>query len=742
MAFAPDTMESAMSDMDKTEQFGQVELSDKVGPENAPKPMSNTVALSLTRVCLDVSRSHMDAGIRRRHIDAYRAFQNQHMTGSKYDSANWRGRTRHFRPKTRSVVRGSMAAAASALFSSLDAVQITATNEADELSRARAAIRHELVNYRLDRSSGKAGMPWFLEAMGALQDARITSICVSKQFWQYEATPTDEEIMEPLLDEAGNKLLDDMGQPIMRGTGEYRQRVRKNRPMIRTYPVDQVHRDPTAHWTEQAQEGGFVILENPMSVGDVVSMMKQDDRPGVKWRDVPRSQIVSAAQKRSSTEERAATRRAREGNTGRDRYEEAAESANSEFANVWVHENFLRYDGQEWHYWSLGSQTLLSDPVPLEEAYPEQFGARPIVIGYGSLESHKIDPLSMVDQLQPLQREENDVVNLTLDATKQSVAPMTLVKRHKNINVRAVQNRSSDSVVFVHDKDDVTELGRPGPGQAAFHMLDRLSVDMDELSGSFSSGSVMSNRTMNETVGGMQMLRSGAELVADLDMKVWIETWLEPVLRQTCNLEGFYEADETVIAICGEKAKLREKFGITVIDGELLGGEVTCRVDVSAGADPMQKLQRLGMGIDLIGKALGERAQMRIKDDEFISEVLALAGYRDGDRFFEAMDEMDPRIAQMQQAIQQLQEQLESKQQEIQSKVQIAQLDSQTTLQEQELENQGRIEELMLKLQAEMAKQREATAAATEREMQSGNRQAVISFLDKMMADKPKGAQQ
>ena len=41
---------------------------------------------------------------------------------------------------------------------------------------------------------------------------------------------------------------------------------------------------------------------------------------------------------------------------------------------------------------------------------------------------------------------------------------------------------------------------------SAFQEQDRVNVDYDELIGNFSQGSVMTNRKMGETVGGMKML--------------------------------------------------------------------------------------------------------------------------------------------------------------------------------------------------------------------------------------------
>ena len=43
--------------------------------------------------------------------------------------------------------------------------------------KAAAAIMEELVNYRTDRNSGKAALPWFLVSMCARQDAVLHGVC-------------------------------------------------------------------------------------------------------------------------------------------------------------------------------------------------------------------------------------------------------------------------------------------------------------------------------------------------------------------------------------------------------------------------------------------------------------------------------------------------------------------------------------------------------------------------------------
>ena len=46
--------------------------------------------------------------------------------------------------------------------------------------------------------------------------------------------------------------------------------------------------------------------------------------------------------------------------------------------------------GDDWASLSIGDQAFLTDPAPVREVYPEQYGGGPYGLGYGSLEPHCI----------------------------------------------------------------------------------------------------------------------------------------------------------------------------------------------------------------------------------------------------------------------------------------------------------------------------------------------------------------
>ena len=175
--------------------------------------------------------------------------------GSKYTRPEWRGRSKLFVPKTRAAVRKDLASVAASLFNNIDAINCLPGNEADPRQRASAAVMEELVNYRTDRGSGKASFPWFLVSMGARQDAVLTGVCLTKQYWLQEFSKGPEEtVIED--DEDGNQV-------------EKTREVHKleiDRPDMALIPPENYVISPSALWTNPAQSAPFLIIKWPTDV--------------------------------------------------------------------------------------------------------------------------------------------------------------------------------------------------------------------------------------------------------------------------------------------------------------------------------------------------------------------------------------------------------------------------------------------------------------------------------------------
>jgi hypothetical protein len=596
--------------------------------------------LPFVRAAESVAESNIGAVQREQWRTALLAFRNEHAIGSKYRSEFFRNRTRLFRPKTRAAVRKNLAAVASAFFSSSDVLSATAENDSNLRKTASAAVIKELLNYRLDRTATRSGIPWFLTVVGAALDAQLHGISVSKQFWEYEervrkvkrqrfVPATDLESGEPLIDVA-------TGETAMQAE-EYEEEVVervKDRPMCLLLPPENVLIDPAAPWHDPAQGSSYLILRFPMTLEEARTFLRNAGKSNEEWLALTDEQLTRAAEDYSARGVRL-TRDA-----GPDRYSQRPEPATggrSTARIVWLQENFIRYDGTDYHFWSVGSSLYASRCRTTEEAYPEQMGQRPVVYGYGAIETHRIAPMSPVMSWQEMQRETNDVVNLSLDAMKQALSPIAIVRQGTTFDWKQLQRRAgADTTIITRNPESDIRFERPpDPSGTAYIEQNRLNADFDDLSGTFSAGSVQTNRQLNETVGGLHLLAGSANAVTEFDLRIFSETWVEPVLRQLVRLEQYYEDDQTVLSIAGERARLLERFGVDRLTDEDLAEEVSIRVNVGIGAtDPMQRFAKIGAALKVLAPLvpMADRP-VKVNIEEAVKEIFGIAGYNDGTRF-------------------------------------------------------------------------------------------------------------
>lgn len=642
-------------------------------PQSVMTPDEDKVWIARFKSSLKSSKEHQTTKLQTAWSRNYRAFANRHFTGSKYDTYRYRSRSHLFKPKTRAAVRKNDATAAQSMFSTEDVVSITAERPSDKLQASTALFLHEDLNYRLDRNNKWAGPAWFLTAIGARQDTQLTGICVSKQYWEYEERTVskyvDVEEQTISLDATGMPIVDLVtGHPVMKSvvTRAIQDDVEivRDRPMVTLIPPEQAHIDPTGDWRDPIQEGGYFIAAIPSRLDDVEDIIKQQAARNVMggkaWRpDIDINQLRQAKSDRS--DQAASVRRAR--NDGIDRYDSAFRGKDDE--TVWLYEFFFRKDGEDWNFWMLGETILLSDPRPTEESYPEQKGNRPYVRGLGALEAHKTHPMAPVESWQPLQQEINDTTNLALDAMKMGISPITKIMKGRGIDLKQVQNRGPDASIMVTAMDDVTFDRAPSPDGNAQMSVNILSNDMDELAGVFSGGSVQSNRMLNETVGGMQLLSASANALTEFDLRVFVETWVEPVLAQIVHCIRHYESDEVVISVAGSRAGLIENIvaeegakgldpnnkgadedeqspfeppiRIDAVLGNLDKAQVSIKVNVGIGAlDTNQRMQKFMSGVQITKDLapLLDQQGVQPNGSALLQEAWGLCGYKDADRFF------------------------------------------------------------------------------------------------------------
>lgn len=573
--------------------------------------------LSVVRQAEQQAQLYMAQVNRRAWAQSYRAHHNEHFIGSKYTKPEWRNRSRLFVPKTRTAVRKDLATVAASLFNSIKAIDCLPGNDGDPRQRGAAALMEQIVNYRTDRTSGKNAFPWFLVALGSRMDADLTGICVTKQEWENKFRKVREDAY--LDDESGETRVKQQFEMLV------------DRPDMKLYPPENVIIHTGASWLNPAQSAAFLILKSPMTFDEIRA--KEDD-PFKPWHHLSDAELRGASNLGKMDME--AIRRARE--SGLDRYDET--QTGTQFQVVWVCETFVRMNNEDWTFYSVGDQYYLTDPRPTREVYPEQDGERPVTIGYGSLESHRIFPMSSVESWQPLQIETNDLRNLQLDSFKQNVMPVTKVVRGKRIDLDQVKRRSSGSAIMVDNKDDVIFETPPQVANASIQMSNELNLELDDLAGQQNYGSVETNNALGKTLGGLKLAAGAANAVAEFDVRVWIETWANNALAQIVKLEQYYESDQTVLELCGQRAQLWEKHGINQIDDDLIDSQVGIRVSVGLGAgDPQQRLAKFQSAMQVFAPLAAQSQEFQSGQFEpdiqaIGDEVFGAVGYQDGGKRF------------------------------------------------------------------------------------------------------------
>lgn len=570
--------------------------------------------LSMAREAFTTSTTFFDASIRPQVESGIRQFQGVHPTGSKYHSETYKARSRLFRPKTRTTIRKNEATGAEALFSTNDVVSVTPQDDSNPIQQASAAVMQELLGYRLKKS-----IPWFLISMGAYQDTQTVGVCASYQCWEFDA----------------KKKID--------------------KPAIHLLPVENLRIDPGSNWADPINSSPYVIRMIPMYVKDVrAKMTTPDPKTGApKWKNMEDSQLLAAMNVYGDT-----TRMTRE--RGRTDSKEQSQAIR-EFGIVWVHQNIIEVDGQDMVFYTLATIAMLTDPVPLDQIYFH--GKRPFVMGCCILETHKIYPDGVTGITKDVQAEINEIANQTRDNVRFAMNKRYFVKRSKQVDIRSLTRNVPGSVTMLTDIDDVKIQETQDVTSSSFQEQDRLALDFDDVSGAFSQSSVQSNRKLNETVGGMNMLSVNSNQVSSYQLRTWVETWVEPVLAQLVLLEQYYETDEVVLALAGKAAGLVQKFGMDAVTDELLMQELTTNVNVGIGAtNPQEQINNFMTAVKSLKEILtdGTLEKYGLDVAEVIKELFGKLGYKDGARFF-SVEEEDPRLTAAKQTITELQSALAQK---------------------------------------------------------------------------------
>lgn len=551
------------------------------------------------------STNYVDSNYRNNWEDSIRAFNNQHPSASKYNSDLFRKRSNLFRPKTRAIIRKNEAAAAAAYFSNLELLSVTPLNESMKEERISADVTEQVLRYRLTRS-----IPWFLVMMGGIQDAQVQGACIAHVYWRF------------------SERYDDKGAVT----------AKEDTPVVDLIPIENLRIDPSASWVDPIGTSPYIIHLIPMYWCDVKDRMRFPDPKGRRWKEYS----ASVAFARGGVTD-ASTRQARLGYQ-----QDPAEQKRdvSDYDIVWVHRHIHRWNGEDWEFYTLASERLLTKPERLSDTV--WHGLRPYVMGRALVETHKPVPASLPMLLKGLQEEANDVQNQRSDNVKFVLNKAYLVKRGKNVDLASLVRNVPGRITLVDDPEkDVQEMNWPDVTQSAYLEQDRIDGDFNDIAGNFSPLQVNTARTPRESSNTMKMLQSPSNMLTEYMLKTFTETFVQPVLMQIMKLEQHYETDTVILALAGQKAQVLQKYGVNQVTDALLDRELTLSVHVGMGAtDPTQKLQRFVYAVMNFAQiARSQPPGLDLK--EIAKEMFGLTGYQDGSRFM--IEGVDPEVAKLMQ---------------------------------------------------------------------------------------------
>lgn len=651
--------------------------------------------LRIARIAYDESTAFLKKSVGRQIEKNKANFSSKHPHGSKYYTKEYAHRSRLFIPKTRSSVRRMQSACAMAFLSTADVVTVSPYDDSKIKQKQAAEVMGEILNFHLTRN-----IPWTTILLGALQDSLVTGLVCSKQSWVYKSREDKVPLIESLT---GFPLVDVEGRPRERTVTT----VTMDHPEIELVPIENLRFAPYSEWTDVVEESPYLIRVIPMTVGDCLSRMGDSGNSkheGDKWKKLSAQEILSAGVDNEQVYTGDTTLR-----------EEDAHSAIDEFSTVWVRENYIKKEGEDWFFYSLGAEKILTDPVMVRTTFPR--GKRPYVIGRATIDAHETYPTSYVQLGEQLQAAVNELANSRRDNVEFVLNKRKYVRNTANIDIDALLSSEPGRVIMTDDPArDVKEEVIPDITSAAYREHDVLSADLDSILGSFSSASVATNRRLNETVGGMQLLSQDAGNLVALAIRIFSETWVEVVLRQLMGLIKAYETNEELFAMAGGKV------GLSEITDDILNQELSVRVDVGVdSANPKAQLEKFIFGMT----SLAQLSQVPgLNREEVIKEVMGSLGYKDGMRFIEAGEGSQPGEGgqQEQQKLQAGMQSVQMEQQKLQTNTQLAQqkmqIDTQSDQQKVQANTQLAQQKLQVDLQiAQLSNQIEQQRMQMDREM-------------------------
>lgn len=526
-----------------------------------------------------------------------------------------------FRPKTRAVIKQQEATLVSALFSTRNMASVKPKSMSDLNQVAHASMAQHM----LDTHLGSRNAQWLQTAVGAFQDTKKYGLCIGFVYWdrfQYEENMYEyDEHHRPIMDETGAHV------------HKKQWLTTKNYPRVDLIRPDDFLFDPLCDSRDPANTSSYLIYKKKMYVDDVLAMMEKTAQlsEGFKWIKMDAATIVNNSDTSSIENQSTKQQLDYAQSPNRETKTSTKQDAPAGTKTCMVHTNIFKVKGVDYVCWTLSTKKMLTKPVRLVHAFPWLMeGDRPFVVGYSTLETHNNYPQGDIQQVSPLQKETNAIVNLRLDAMAYDVTPRLQMSRQSMIDHGALSASGPGSVIVTNDPTSEikpitsnTNLGDTFQEQTLIH------EQFNDLAGGVSQQTASGNH--NSTTA--MLTGSIATTVQDYSIKMFVDTWLSPTLNQILRCIIMNEMDEGLLYDARNEAS---KTANLAMDGmplkpDMRYMDVYC--DIGMGnTDPIRKVERLMYGLEKLVNLPG--VAERIKPAAVIRETMGALGFLTDSAFF------------------------------------------------------------------------------------------------------------
>ena len=571
--------------------------------------------LSLANEAYNSSTDYLNTYKVREWIDAYQLYNGEHTKDTRFfDKNRPHYLSKFFIPKTYEFIVTQTSFIKQSMFNGNGIIDCQIYNDYDKEAQVQADFFKTFLEYRL-----KSDKNWFFKhIISQYQDAHLTNFPCSKVAYDFK---NEKAVVKPIS-------------------------VERIRIHPQADPLDPVNSSP------------YLIHIIPMYVYQVKKRMKSKNED--KWLELSDDDLIKTIH---TLENDVASAR---NNFESDINNNDGDTSLKDHQIIYIHENFIiGEDGEDYCFYTLGPDKLLSKIYKTTDLY---FHGRPFIIGSVMLESGRVYPKAPVIHAKPLQEMLNELQNMSNDIKRKVAMPNYLVSR-KVHDLYALESAKPGSYIKVNDPtSDIVPLNTQTQVNGLQEGIMTAATHIDDMLGRYGISTAQSRANANSSVGGMQQQASSANLISELYLSTFVETYVEPLLEMYLSVELKYNGTnkplvKKIFKDYGVENRALEK-GVMVEDLPTQLSKMTkeLKIGINAGigaSNPDMKFQKIIATLSQLSKLASEmNPNMPYNMEEIIKETLSIQGYKNPSKFIKKTE--DPMVAQLQQQVQQLQQQLQT----------------------------------------------------------------------------------